>query len=653
MRHVRTCAGFAVALAVLVPVVPATAAGPKPIAIVGGAAATEVRMTPRGLGVRAGATTFLVRNRTGRQLRVRVHYLREGPGVRARISARSAKGLMSGRADGARGLSVPIAARDSVALRLQLEARGLPTERAGGRLLLAPERDGARAIASGRSIAAPIVVPVAAVRREERETIVEPQELALLAELGVPGNASAAEPEASIVVRGAGVEALMGLPVPWPAAVLRDGDGRTLRVDITQMREGVEGTVFATVEATRPPEAGHYEGVIRFGGGAQALTIEVALDARAWFWWIVVLITLGVFLGQLLPLVLRRTRSRQYLAARTRRRIRQFAAVRRRSTEVASYPMDGVVGRWAWRPRDAHLDAGDDTARDLLRDIRAARTDPEFDEAKAAVDVFVRRIDRWCQIEAAAQPLAELLATELPTRHGKSWITLQAFDDAHCLLAAVRHEGADKPKAHVVRLKDGTELLMLATSIWQRAADHKVALEHPDPLWPAPWNPKDEAATQRLLVDLRREDRRLAELGGKGKRRSRGTWQPGAASPRRERWAARSWRRAVRHVLALPTHLAVTLTTGLEVFSTMLAIAVPSAVYAIAVYGDTWGSTQDMVVAFAAGFLGKVSIDLAGLAINRSRRGAAERVITEAAKPEEQTTPERNGGTETAKATSK
>jgi hypothetical protein len=69
--------------------------------------------------------------------------------------------------------------------------------------------------------------------------------------------------------------------------------------------------------------------------------------------------------------------------------------------------------------------------------------------------------------------------------------------------------------------------------------------------------------------------------------------------------------------------------TRRDLFLTALAVAVSAIAYALTVYDATWGSRDDLLTAFTAGFLGKVGIDWADQFISRSFR--VRRVATDAA----------------------
>jgi hypothetical protein len=74
--------------------------------------------------------------------------------------------------------------------------------------------------------------------------------------------------------------------------------------------------------------------------------------------------------------------------------------------------------------------------------------------------------------------------------------------------------------------------------------------------------------------------------------------------------------------------------TRRDLFLTAIAVAVSAIAYALTVYDATWGSRDDLLTAFTAGFLGKVGIDWADQLMSRSFR--VRRVLAEARSAKEE-----------------
>src|SRR5688500_6408923 len=96
--------GHRVALAVVVGAMTAGAPGiaeardARPIAVLGGAAKAEIRLSPAGADRREGRTTLLVRNRTRQRLRLRVRYVLDDPSptITAEVDVDSSRPRRSG-----------------------------------------------------------------------------------------------------------------------------------------------------------------------------------------------------------------------------------------------------------------------------------------------------------------------------------------------------------------------------------------------------------------------------------------------------------------------------------------------------------------------------------------------------------------------------
>lgn len=640
----------AIVAAVAVGGPPAAQARSNPLDVIGDVRALTV---PLGYGEtgRQGRSSVLVRNRSSRRILLRVRYARSSPGgvtTALAIVTTSAERRATFATPPA-GVIVPLAAGDVAHVHLRLTATYTPVGRAAGVLVLAAERGGPAAAARRRSLGAPVILPVKAIRAEEGAVVVEPASVSIPVERLVPelepgprvdiGERSG---ETSVIVRGDGVESL---GQPWPQGVVRREDGRTLTVDVVREEPAGEAQRRLVLRAGTGGESGAYTGDMVFGANDQPLRLKLTVHVRSWFWGAVLLVFLGAVLGQFLPRIVGVRRSRQWLRAEVRRSIARYAWYRRRRPEPAGYDLPDVVGRWAWDPDNAAHDPPDDEARGLLRRIGQARSGEDLEEAGEAVDTFRAEILRWARVENEARLLADLVEQPLPHLAGQSFSGTRPYKDAQRLLAkassdpeagrkitvtGVPEEGVATPGATDVLVRDLRDqrlALDVCVSIWKRqcAGDWGDAGVPPETRLDAIWKPRHDHADRKskafaeLMAALKAADRQLAELAPEEWPDVMPTWTRTVLADRRptEDSGGPGHPRQVWRWLRRRLHFSVSSMAGLELILTLLSIAVPCAVYMLTLYDGTWGADPDLITAFAAGFAGKVIIDWSGLAVFR------------------------------------
>jgi hypothetical protein len=234
------------------------------------------------------------------------------------------------------------------------------------------------------------------------------------------------------------------------------------------------------------------------------------------------------------------------------------------------------------------------------------------------------------------------------------------LDDGYRVLATLRHP---QPRGMVKRCivaDRQTRVIELATLNWQRQArldgrhlrgDARAKKTRAGfelgKLWPDP--PRAGVPTLDELADLTRKleesNRRLRGL----ERRfaPAGTMQlttPVAAAAAFVNWLVGStarrlfeiFKRVIRAPLALVVWLWRSLASAFngwfaaaQALSLLLTLSVPVVAYILIGYTDQWGSTTDIVTAFATGFAGKVAIDF-GTSLRPGRDpGTSETKVTE------------------------
>jgi hypothetical protein len=608
------------------------------VALVGGREPIQVRTVGGADDTRAGRISVVLRSRAPQARRLRIRYVFDEPeaGIAVLLSARSAKGLTEGAADRPRGISVPVGARDLVAVTLDFTLPRGTVDLVRGHLLVVPER-----WRPPRHVAGPpLALQVAGVRAEDLEVRPDPADVALRVErspeLGRGGvHWSTSGDTATVILRGRGADALLPpaqTVVEGPLAVLHGG-GRQVRVLSTMERQGV-GQLRVDLKVDKADAVGHYEGRLVFGDSPRAPAVAIKADVRTALWVAIMVVLLGVIAGQLVPRLLSRYRLRADLRRDVWRAIQEYGGIRRTSPRNGAAGMDGIIGRWTW-VRNNKVDVEDD-ARRLLRKLEAARNEDDLQGLEVEVDEVADRAKWWALTESAALDLRPLLDIELPNRGVHAFSASPPAVAGRALWNRLNDPITSEAAAEQLNNEVDALLKVMPPSveIWElhRELDRlgasnqgRTRLEL-TALWTQQYPGENgktlagelQAAKAQLAARLETRQAALPALQAAGlvvAARVPATVAPmqltdmasdGASPNRLSLRRSRVWRWVLR---SLP-----------ELAHGLIALVVASAVYALTLYGDTWGSQEDYVTALAAGFFGKVAIDIARLPLFSSLR---------------------------------
>ena len=601
----------------------------------------KVRLVPEG-NERVGHAEVVFASRARRDQRVRIRYVLDEPGYRVTVTlrARSGKRTVEDPATRLRGVMVPVQARDVISATLDF---ALPITSAGaatGRLVVVPERRSRPRRVSGPAL----VIPVAVRRAEDVDVRPDPSRV----ELGVERTPWLLSPiegphtsgdSTAVILRGRGADALAdsvekGAQID---AVLR-GNGRQVIAKATLERE-THGQVRVDVDVDEADEPGRYEGKLVFGDSPEAVGVSVTAVVRTTIWMAILVIFLGVLAGQLVPRLLERYRLRAQLKRDLKQTVERYADARGISTRTDSSGMDRLIGRWAWDPTN-RVDT-DDRASRIARTLAVTGSPDELRDLDQDVRSLEEQTRRWLEVEQAASRVREVSALHLPEREGAEQVfsnTPPGLATRAVLTHAYTEVRTDEEvDARVSELDALREVLPDAQAIWRyqyqldqlnvsRQSRSRWELKS---LWPATY-PGGDTAFEDLAARLTAARDRLERAVKRAKEQKPdapgqavpgddgepvdGQMNPPSAPPRGRpsRWArARGFARA-------PTRWARLWLP--ELIISLTAMAVASAAYALTLYGETWGSEEDYITAFAAGFFGRVAVDVARLQLFRPAR---------------------------------
>jgi hypothetical protein len=433
----------------------------------------------------------------------------------------------------------------------------------------------------------------------------------------------------------------------------------------------------ATVRlADSSPPAGKYTGklpISNISAGAPAITVEA--DAQKSILWATLLVFVGVVIGGILRRLIVIAQRRSLLTATLQQSLDVYAYIHRHvhpndQDETASWDLDDLLGgpppyEAADSPTDDRLQG----APGVLASIRGARATTDLDEDADRVLDMVARIQRWLRLEPAAQLLvkAEAEYASMPlqfvkdskpelllfgrkdnTQEQHEWADSNTRLESRTLLDAGKREPPDAKAADdlVARLLrqaawhhhycEAWKALSVADStrdaerkrLWEldqalvsnnktvltRTAEEQDAFDAKlsafDVKFTAPHKPNKPGPDGRpedfTQVDWDASPNLFtgwATLDG----RSYGQLTRRAATSAR----ALFWPEFGREFDVLNWR---------DLFWSLLVAGAASAAYIVPKYGDTWGTTTDLIGAVVAGLIGNVAIDWVALPIFQSLR---------------------------------
>ncbi len=453
------------------------------------------------------------------------------------------------------------------------------------------------------------------------------------------------------------------------ATIIEAGDGKEARVELRAPGKTASALKETTLRVTETDGAGEYTGKLSLpaedGKAAEALDVTLRVQDRWWFPLIVLL--LGALLGGGGSRWYELHRGRELLKAELKRGVAAYGEAQEKASGVAGLKtLDEEIGdttSWpSWLKCRFGTDKPTAGARKLYCQVSTARTAEDLEDAKRAVDALLGKINRWRQLDHALRQLKVAVAAaqrtnDAPAADGQTVLDQDEIplpaDDAASTSLATAIEG----QAAAIVLYDQ------ALPLWQQIAERYDELDPNDRAAFARYNPaqiydrhtsmeaRSVRTTARLLeqlrialAGLRRIEKELplvvdADLGG---------FMFGIAPDydvdarldllmRRGLSATEKARLFRVPVLSgvfslVPGALAhlrpVDVRTPDQIVSDVRALdwvvffvtmIVTTAVYMVGLYvGKSFGSWNDYVAAFGAGFLGQLAVNWALFPLARS-----------------------------------
>ncbi len=461
--------------------------------------------------------------------------------------------------------------------------------------------------------------------------------------------------------------------------VLHNANDHEVTLELSEFKLASRGVAEATLALASNPPAGRYTGeVTLFPFSPTAQRLKLTVNSHLPLWLAIVLVAIGVAFGVV---------GKALYALKTRRDV-LLEAVEEVETRVAEVrtglgAQASVVAAVTWYLDDlaiagtpgpsqaAAAPLGVLSGVDELRNrIAEARNDKDLEEDTTAVLDVVARVQRWLRLAPAAWRLQLVLeeGCEPRWRASRTWRDTRLLQE-HLMYEPLTVDETDDLSARLLwQIRWHHELFAL--HMWTQStvdagaegdmklADHKKLVEALDLKLPEKSNVLARTSAERDELDFALEQLRdglQAPPSGElptlrvpaslsvnwlatpnlftGWATVDGTsWlnvhTRAAGPPRRPTRRERSTRRR-SHKDRRKDLLA-------EMGWSVAPLIAASVVYAITVYSETWGSMTDILTALAAGFVGKVAVDLATLPIFQSRRLLA---VGKAAAPAPATSP--------------
>jgi hypothetical protein len=461
---------------------------------------------------------------------------------------------------------------------------------------------------------------------------------------------------ASVTLTGADlVEFLRSAPV-GPSGTVRDDSGHAATVEV-QMPTAAEvaasddpNRAQATVELTGgDPSPGKYTGSVRLSSlSVEGPAVAVELHAHRSFLWLVALAFLGVLIGGLLTRLVTLAMRRSLLLKILGQSMATYRHVLA-SGPTRSWHLEDLLDEPPTAAQDDRLQG----VPALTTSIETARSGKDLDEDTSRVLDTIARIQRWLRLEPAARRLALVAESASPPDLSPADGTPQRWEDSktsrdtRILLEAANREPVDVAAADVLveRLLSQARWHHRVAEAWSAvaaagSADLAKAFLAIDALLGDDASvetrkPEDQDvldskllafAKKSLAIELTEPPAPADPSGTAGVTPARWSASPnlftGWATLDSQSYGQLS-RRAVTsaRALAWPDLTMEAKSLRLPDFTwSMVSLILACLVYALASYGDTWGTDKDLANAFLAGVLGTVAVKWAALPIFQSIR---------------------------------
>lgn len=632
------------------------AAQEKPLTLAGGDAVTrKVPLLRDANAALTGKTTFLLTNGSQTPVSVVVRYFPDA-GEALNVTASTVPVAVTGRT------VIPAETIGVLTLQVRLDRESQPSDLDGTveiRALADKQRSNTVGSVQARLTGA-MGTPTG--------VTFEPQSVALKVTRGV-GLTQTSGDTTKVRLRGPGVARLLAqygrLPEPVegqsppPAAtlLLANDAGRQAVVELRDFRRIGPDLAEVKLRTQDVPAVGAYEGTIPLVPGTlDGPTLNVKVRSQLWFPIALALVLLGSLLGGLLPQVTALSGRKKALRTRLCDIAARYQEVR--GTEAtAAWNLDERFGPKPWFPEKPAQTVNTPGIASLWSNIHFSNSAKDLEDDTAAVLALEERLGWWLKVEPPARELRSLQQLDLPDRGGRSWQDTQVVRDTSVLLECA-HDEPENEAANTglrLRLEKQLRLQRAFAEAWRSRYDLELhysmaqVQEHQ-----RLWNTADvDALDQRfsatpeaersrtqgdaLSADLKRALSALGELaavptGNGGVQVPAGPPAlPGpvavkqlpapAAAPVAVRSDAPPAATADRPHPRLRVHPWRWMKgSGTDLLMTAMIPIVTVVAYMLPLYTGTWGTWQDWLTAFAAGFLGQVAIKWALMPIFQSRR---------------------------------
>jgi hypothetical protein len=375
-----------------------------------------------------GSLPLALSNTSHRRERIQVLYVREGGSV-ARLPAISSFVYLAGDSSPRtprHSIVVPPRATRVLRLRFRLQP-GEPYAALDGMLDI-------RVLGPSRQL---IAVPVTTRVPTPTGLRLEPSKLTLSIDRG-------SRPSVTLTLVGPGAGVLADALDTRSELALRNTTQGEVKLTLGDFRPAGAGVAHAQLSVTSTPEPGAYTGELTlFSLSPGAPRLNVTVDAHRSIAWTLVLVAIGVLLGNAVPLGYRRNSARNTLLAALKEVRAQYQAADRALPPAARDAMWGLNDLAETRPTpakeptaiavSAELPSSRRTGRRRTRPleppgvsmlearIEKARNDSELEEDTGAVIEVIARLQRWLRLAPAVWKLVKTVSEVTPQGDLSGW----------------------------------------------------------------------------------------------------------------------------------------------------------------------------------------------------------------------------------------
>ncbi|HWH93364.1 MAG TPA: hypothetical protein VNT03_05840 [Baekduia sp.] len=454
-----------------------------------------------------------------------------------------------------------------------------------------------------------------------------------------------------------------GATLPAATVLLSNDDGHEARVELRNLVALAPDLAEVTLKTQGTPKPGSYSGTLPLAPGTtDGPTLDVKVRSETWFPIAVAILLTGSLLGGLVPALTDTARRKRRLVAELRDMAGRYELARGGLDPENSglWSLDDALGSKPWFPTRLQEVPGGDGLGRLSWNIRVAHAQADLDDDTTSVLKLREAIDQWVAMAPPVRALKAVEAVRPPDRVRHQWANAAVVGDTRWLLHRVASAPADATAAQTLLTR-----LKAQAAFHQRYARAWTLLDQAEH---APWNEAERVAHQQVwdradldALDAELKAKPLAERDDDDAAALAShldsclqacaelvRLKPVTADELVPSGAAAASAASAAGTLAAPVPApasgAVAKTAPAEVgepatpsrrlrrpmvtavdavfdFGMSAAIAVATLVgYMLPLYTGTWGSWQDWLTAFVAGFGGQAAIKWALLPVFQSQR---------------------------------